>query len=339
MSATAGAGLGAALLPVLGEPDTLGAQAPAQSRPPAPPAGPPAGSLLVLLGTQGGPIINLGRGEAASAVVVDGRPYLVDCGYGTLRALVQAGLRLVDVGSVCLTHLHNDHTADVAALLSHQWTGSRRDPTTVYGPPGTQALVRGAIAFFAGDVEIRSVDEGRTARPEAQFRGEDVQATAAPVQVFKDDRVTVRAIENMHYPEVAKARMAHRSLAFRFDMADRSIVFSGDTAPSANLVELARNADILVCEAVDVARHRQLMADAAAAGPGASIARHVAETHSTTEEVGRMAAAARVKMVVLSHLVPGSNPVPGEIPDTAYIAGVRRFFDGQVIVGRDQMKL
>jgi ribonuclease BN (tRNA processing enzyme) len=298
-----------------------------------------SGSTLVLLGTQGGPNVNLGRSQAANAVIVDGRPYLVDCGYGTLRALVQAGLRLVDVGSVCLTHLHNDHTADVAALLSHQWTGSRRDPTIVHGPPGTQALVRGAIAFFAGDVEIRSVDEGRTARPEAQFRGEDVQATATRVQVFKDDRVTVRAIENMHYPDVAKARMAHRSLAFRLDKADRSIVFSGDTAPSANLVELARNADILVCEAVDVARHRQLMADAAAAGPGASIARHVAETHSTTEEVGRMAAAARVKTVVLSHLLPGSNPVPGEMPDTAYIAGVRRFFDGQVIVGRDQMKL
>ncbi len=112
----------------------------------------------------------------------------------------------------------------------------------------------------------------------------------------------------MHYPEAAKARMAHRSLAYRFDMADRSIVFSGDTAPSANLVELARNADILVCEAVDMARHRQLLAAADAAGPGASIARHVADTHSTTEEVGRMAAAARVKTVVLTHLLPGSNP-------------------------------
>jgi ribonuclease BN (tRNA processing enzyme) len=272
-------------------------------------------------------------------VVVDGRPYLVDCGYGTLRALVQAGLRHLDVGTVCLTHLHNDHIADVAALLSHQWTGSRRDPTAVYGPPGTAALVRGAIAFFAGDVEIRSIDEGRTARPDALFIGRDVQASNAPVQVFKDDRVTVRAIENMHYPEAATARMAHRSLAYRFDMADRSIVFSGDTAPSANLVELARNADVLVCEAVDMARHRELLAAAEAAGPGASIARHVAETHSTTEEVGRMAAAARVKTVVLSHLLPGSNPQPGEIPDTAYIAGVRRYFDGQVIVGRDQMKL
>jgi ribonuclease BN (tRNA processing enzyme) len=335
----AGAGVGAAALPSLEAPAGLDAQAPPRPQTTTPPAVAPGGSLLVLLGTQGGPTVNLGRGETASVLVVGGRPYLVDCGYGTLRALVQAGLRLVDVGTVCLTHLHNDHTADVAALLSHQWTGSRRDATVVYGPAGTQALVRGAIAFFAGDVEIRSADEGRTARPEALFTGQDIQATAAPVQVFKDDRVTVHAVENMHYPEVAKARMPHRSLAFRFDTADRSIVFSGDTAPSANLVELARNADILVCEAVDVARHRQLMIDAAAAGPGASIARHVADTHSTTEEVGRMAAAARVKTVVLSHLLPGSNPVPGEIPDTAYIAGVRKYFDGQVIVGRDQMKL
>ena len=175
----AGAGVGAALLPSLSGSDGVQAQAPTPA-PSQTPAGPP-GSMLVLLGTQGGPTINLGRGEAASAVVVDGRPYLVDCGYGTLRALVQAGLRHVDVGSVCLTHLHNDHTADVAALLSHQWTGSRRDPTTVYGPPGTAALVRGAIAFFAGDVEVRSIDEGRTARPDGMFTGQDVQASGTPV--------------------------------------------------------------------------------------------------------------------------------------------------------------
>src|SRR5262245_43964185 len=80
------------------------------------------GSTLVLLGTQGGPNINLTRSETASALLVDGQPYLIDCGYGTLRALVQAGIRLVDVGSVFVTHLHDDHTADIAAFLTHKWT-------------------------------------------------------------------------------------------------------------------------------------------------------------------------------------------------------------------------
>jgi ribonuclease BN (tRNA processing enzyme) len=301
------------------------------------------GTTLVLLGTQGGPGLNLARGEAANAVIVDGQPYLVDCGYGTLRAMVLAGIRLVDVGHVCLTHLHNDHTADVAALLSHQWTGSKNQPTVVHGPFGTEALVAGAMAFFKGDTEIRAVDEGRTVRPESVFRGHDVAATATPVEVFKDERVRVTAIENDHFPDRAKARMPYRSLAVRMDTATRSIVFSGDTAPSQRLVELARNADILVCEAMDVAQHArqvELARQAAAAGNENSVARHVAETHSTTEDVGRMAAAAKVKTVVLSHLLPGSSASPAtDLADTAYIDAVRSHFDGQVIVGRDGMRL
>ena len=316
----------------------LGAQAPA-GPPGAPARVVPKGTTLLLLGTQGGPGINLARGEAGNAVIVDGQPYVVDCGYGTLRALVQAGIRPAEIASIWLTHLHNDHTTDVAAILSHQMTGGRPPSTTVFGPYGTADLVKGAIAFFKGDVEIRIVDEGRSVRPETLFTGRDLQASATPIEVFRDDKVVVKAVENAHYPERAKARMPYRSLAYRFDTATRSIVFSGDTAPSAGLVELARNADLFVCETMDVAQHARLAEQARqaiAAGNENSVARHVAETHSTTEEVGKMAAEAKVKTVVLSHLLPGGN---NDLPETAYIDAVRRYFDGQVIVGRDGLRL
>jgi len=263
----------------------------------------------------------------------------VDCGYGALRALVQAGIRPAEVATIWLTHLHNDHTTDVAAILSHQMTGGRPPSTTVFGPFGTADLVKGAIAFFKGDVEIRIVDEGRSVRPETLFKGRDLEASAKPIEVFRDDKVVVRAVENTHFPERAKARMPYRSLAYRFDTATRSIVFSGDTAPSAGLVELARNADLFVCETMDVAQHARLAEQARqaiAAGNENSVARHVAETHSTTEEVGKMAAEAKVKTVVLSHLLPGGN---NDLPETAYIDAVRRYFDGQVIVGRDGLRL
>ena len=97
-------------------------------------------------------------------------------------------------------------------------------------------------------------------------------------------------------------------------------MFSGDTAPSAGLVELARNADLFVCEAMDVAQHARLAEQARqaiAAGNENSVARHVAETHSTTEDVGKMAAEARVKTVVLSHLLPGGNPAICPRPPTS----------------------
>ena len=81
-----------------------------------------------------GPASTVDRSETASAVVVDGVPYLVDCGYGTMRALVASGLGFQPVSTVFLTHLHDDHTADLAAMLAHQWTGSKATPTHVYGP-------------------------------------------------------------------------------------------------------------------------------------------------------------------------------------------------------------
>jgi ribonuclease BN (tRNA processing enzyme) len=301
---------------------------------------------LLLLGTQGGPNINLLRGEAASAVLVGAVPYLVDCGYGTLRALAQAGVRIADIASVFITHLHDDHTSDIAAMLSHKWTGSPAATgpaaTTIYGPPGTTALVRGALAFFKANTEIRSTDEGRRVRPDAVFRGRDLSA-AKVTEVFRDNHVTVRAIENTHYPERAKAKMSHRSFAYRFTTADRSIVLSGDTAYSAGLVELARDADVLVCEALDTTLRAQLL-QTAQSEPGGlrgeSVSRHIIETHSTTEDAGKMAAEARVKTLVLNHLLPGANAQRGgPIPDERYIEGVRRYFSGTVIVGADQMRL
>jgi ribonuclease BN (tRNA processing enzyme) len=306
----------------------------------------PTGTQVILLGTQGGPNINLQRGEAASAVVIGDVPYLVDCGYGTLRALVQAGLPAARITTVFITHLHDDHTSDIAALLSHKWTGSGAiagpTPTTVYGPYGTQRLVQGALAFFKANTEIRSIDEGRTVKPETVFHGRDLSA-ARPAEVFRDERLAVRAVENTHFPERAKAKMPHRSLAYRFTTADRSIVFAGDTAYSPALVDLARDADVLVCEAIDTALQADLLKEAQA-GPGGltveSVPRHIVETHSTTEEVGRMAAEARVKTLVLNHLLPGSNPQRGgPIPDERYIAGVRKHFSGQVLVGADQMRI
>ena len=108
------------------------------------------GTTLILLGTQGGPTVTLTRSETAALIVTGGQPYLVDCGYGALRGLVQAGIRNADVRNIFLTHLHDDHTADLAAILSHKWTGGGTNPprADVYGPFGTKQMVDGAMAFF-----------------------------------------------------------------------------------------------------------------------------------------------------------------------------------------------
>ncbi len=159
--------------------------------------------------------------------------------------------------------------------------------------------------------------------------------------MFRDDHLTVTAVENTHYPARSKANMAHRSLALRLDTKDRSIVFSGDTAYSANLVKLARDADLFVCEIADATVLEQMRerakADESAGNPN-NIYRHVAETHSSPADVARMASEAKVKTVVLNHQLSGP---PGNLayPVTAFIQSVRRGFAGEVIVGQDLMVL
>jgi ribonuclease BN (tRNA processing enzyme) len=298
-------------------------------------AAPQTGTQLILLGTQGGPGVSANRTQASNAVIVDGRPYLVDCGYGALKSAVQAGLTLGTISNVFITHLHDDHTADIAALLALKWTASQNPgEATIYGPYGTTAMVDAAIAFSKANVEIRKVDEGRTVDPKTIFHGRDMSAPKI-TEVFKDDRVTVLAVENTHFPERAKAKMDYRSFAYRFNTATRSIVFSGDTTYSENLIELARGADVFVCEVNGTPIGPNANAPAAPNNNTESIARHVRETHSTPAEVGKMAAAAKVKTVVLSHQVGGGRG--GN--DDPLTADLKKVFSGEVIVGADQMRL
>jgi len=299
---------------------------------------------IILLGTQGGPNFNLKRGETASLLLVDDVPYLVDCGYGTKRALLEAGISFLNLQNIFLTHLHDDHVADLPALLSHQWTQGRVAPTKVYGPFGTESLVAAALQFNQANTDIRFVDEKRTLHPTTVTSGEVIPATTTVHKAFEDDRVMVSTIENTHFPEWAKAQMPHRALSYRFDSADRSVAFSGDTTYSKNLVTLASNADVLVCECIEMDTTRVWFDQATGGDDGETlyndaregIWEHIIETHATTVDAGRMAAEAGVKTLVLNHVLPGSLM---DIPDSVYIDGVRRHFDGEVIVGTDQMMI
>jgi ribonuclease BN (tRNA processing enzyme) len=303
--------------------------------------GMPPGTWLVLLGTHGGPGIDPNRAQTASAVVVDGRPYLIDCGYGAVRQLVASRVGYLGIRTVFFTHLHDDHTGDLPALLSFQWTNGKTTPTDLYGPYGTARLIEAVLSLMRTNVEIRTVDEGRTVDPNKQFHGHDFPAQDTPVRVFDDDRVSVTAIQNAHYPPRSTARMPYRSVALRMSTRARSIVFCGDTAYSPNVVKLAHGADVFLCEVASaevLEQMRQRAKKAAAAGHPDNIYRHVADTHSSPADVARMATEAGVKTVVLNHQVAGPSGALA-YPVTAFIDGVRKGFNGEVIVGEDLMVL
>ena len=301
---------------------------------------PSASTRLVLLGTQGGPNFTAARGECASAVIVDGQPILVDCGYGTLAALKKASINHRQIADVFLTHLHDDHTADLPALLVRQWTDGRVLPTTVTGPFGTKKMVDAIVAFGEANAAIRLVDEARSVKPADLLKARDIDATAAPVQIYRDNRVIVRSVENTHFPAESKRKMPYRSVAYRFDTRDRSIVVTGDTAYSSGLVALAKSADVLVCEAMDVVAMRKAFDGMVGRGMYADnpegVWRHIIATHTPLDVAGRMAAEAGVKTLVLTHIIPGAL---GTLADADYIAPIQKTFKGRVIVGRDQMVL
>ncbi len=297
----------------------------------------PRGTRLVLLGTQGGPNYLPTRAETASVLVVDGHTYLFDCGYGTLAALIKARLSYREIDYVFLTHLHDDHSADLAALIGHQWTDGRVAPVAVYGPAGTARLVAAAIAYDALNEEIRLVDEARSVRLASYVSGREVPAGAKPVAVFHDERLSVTAVESTHYPPESKARMPDRALSYRCETADRSVVFSGDTAVSSALVALAKGADVLVCEAMDLpltrANFEARVAKGAYADNPEGIWHHIITTHTTTEQAGEMAAAAGVRTLVLNHILPGA--LSPRVGDGTYAKAARKHFKGEIIVGRD----
>lgn len=273
---------------------------------------------LILLGTKGGPTPSRTRAPAAAVLIVDGRPYLIDAPDGVARQLVMVGVDLARVGSVFISHLHSDHVAGLGAFLSLSLGTGLLNPVTVYGPQDTKRVVKGALAAGTPDIEFRMREEGRP----------DPRKLVRPVELKK--AATFSPGGGVRVTAVQIAHFTVPNIAYRFDTPDRSIVFSGDTTPSPALIQLARGADVLVHEAMLASAISRIV------DPNAPrLHEHLVRSHTTTEQLGQVAAAAGVKTVVLTHLVPAFP----DLTDAMWAAGVRRFFKGQVIVGRDLMEL
>ena len=266
--------------------------------------------------------------------------------------------------AVFLTHLHSDHTVGYPSLIVNGIVGgglgTAAMPVQVFGPPsrgtlpqvfppsrpfppvtepanpepGTVDMTNALIAAFATDLNDRTIDaasptiasrlqahdialpSGAGANPNAK------PPRISPFPVFSDDRVQVTATLVDH-------GQIFPALAFRFDTADGSIVFSGDTTVSPNLIELAQGCDVLVHEVLD----RQWVEASVAGLPVPQQVKdaylnHLLGAHTTIEQVGQVAEQAGAKTLVLTHLVPGNNP------DGRWQKAAANY-SGQLVVGRD----
>ncbi len=312
---------------------------------------------LVLLGTAGAPLPVAGRGGISSALVVGDRVFVIDCGRGSPSAFADAGLRFSRLEAVFLTHLHADHVGDLPGMLLYGWGVRTGDdgplpPIRVYGPPrppllpdgdsafhrettihperpapGTADLVDSLLAGYAYHLNVMPLD-ARMPDPGALVRAVDLPVhppadghPPAPLAVMEDDAVRVTAIPVRHGHVMP-------ALAYRFDTADGSVVFSGDTTVDDGLIALAEGADILVHQVADLGyleRH----------GVTGEALRRMAGLHTDVCEVGGVAERAGVGELILSHYLPAE---PDAISEAEWAERAGRGFAGTTTAGRDGLR-
>jgi ribonuclease Z len=269
------------------------------------------GMHVILLGT-GAPRPYPDRAGPCTAIVVNRKVFFVDAGRGVMMRVAGAHLPFDTVTAVFLTHLHSDHTNGLPDLFSTTWIFGRATPLQLHGPTGTQKLADAMVAFFAEDIHIR---RDLTEMQPAAGATVDVHEVKEGV-VYRDDDVTVTAFEVDHRPVVP-------AFGYRFNSGGKVIVVSGDTAPSENLVKFAKGADILVHEVYSPRVFSRF--------DNPQVAARLSRYHTDAEQVGKIAAEAGVKMLVLTHVIP-----PEESDKIRELAA--KNFKGEIVVGKDLMR-
>jgi ribonuclease BN (tRNA processing enzyme) len=294
------------------------------------------GTRLITLGTAAGPSTRPDRAQSSNLVTVNGAHYVVDAGDGVARRLAEAGINPREIGTIFITHHHDDHTAGLGTLMSLAWDRQRTKPIHVYGPPRTDELVKAAVQYFTISAEIRIADGGRTVPIAEVFLGHDVGTGV----IYQDANIKVTAVENSHFAfHKGPAAGKHKSYSYRFETPDRVIVFTGDTGPSDAVTELAKGADLLVTETSSSEDRKQSLIksgrwQAMTPAEQEGIMRQASQGHMNLDDIGKMATRANVKTVVLSHL--GSRV--GTDDYTPWAEEVKKHFSGQVLVAKDLME-
>jgi len=286
------------------------------------------------LGTDSGPFIKTDRSQPANMMLVNGKPWLIDCGAGTVERLAATGHQAAQVDVVFLSHVHIDHIAGLEGLIGLRWMGGAHTAITIYGPPGTDVVVAGLLqSMKPASLIVNSASDVQNPPPDALVK----------VVIVRDgsdltvDGVRVRAVRNTHFdkPPGHSLNPSTESLSYRFDKDGYSVGYTGDTGPSDAVAKLEQGADLLISEVIDLP---SIIADAEARQPNmtasekATLTTHLITQHLTPEEAGRIATAAHIRRLVFTHLaiVGPTNMIAPRL-----IAGARTTFGGEVEVAHD----
>ncbi len=266
---------------------------------------------VVLLGT-GYPRPDTLRAGPSTAIVVNEKIFVVDVGRGVTQRFVGAGLSFRNIKAVLLTHLHSDHTSGLPDLFNTSWIFGRYKLLQLYGPAGTQQLADALLKFFEYDIHIR---RDLTEKHPGGGATINVHIVTEGI-VYQDEEVKITAFLVDHEP-------VEPAYGYRFDAGGKSIVISGDTRPTPNLIRHAKGVDILV--------HEAYLPEHFDKADSPEVAARLKHYHTSADEVGQVARDAGVKLLVLTHLIPANA-------EQTFLERVGKYYKGKTIVGNDLMR-
>lgn len=293
----------------------------------------PNPSSVITLGTAGGPVQNPNRSQPSFVLMNGDAPILIDCGEGAMGQLRRAGIEFRNVHHIFLTHHHFDHIGSLFACLGLNMMTQRRQPLNIYGPPGTQKIVDGLVAACDVPNDIGFGVPGQKLPHPRDF----VQVTEiTPGDEITLDGLKMSCCENTHYRTEDKfGEDGYLSLSLRFDLADRVVVFTGDTGPCKGLETLAKGADLIVGEMMDLGITMKKIRGMNPNMPEEKILQiqsHLSLHHINAEDLAAIAVASEAKEVVAVHFPPGI--ADGDTVD-GYVERVKALYDGDFSIGED----
>jgi ribonuclease BN (tRNA processing enzyme) len=263
---------------------------------------------VILLGT-GTPNPEPDHSGPAVAIVSGANAYIVDAGAGVVRRAAQAGIGMDQLTRVFVTHLHSDHTIGLPDLIFTPAVTGRKGSLEIYGPPGIAEMTRHIMQAWSEDMQIRLHGMEPSVPAAYVVHAHEIK----PGEVYRDSTVRVTAIA------VAHGSWKH-AFGYKFETPDKVIVVSGDTTVSENLIAAAKGCDILVHEFYSQRGWEKRTPD---------WRRYHAAFHTSAVDLGKLAARAVPKKLVLYHELPMGQP-PDEV-----LREIHENFHGEVIYGKD----
>lgn len=291
------------------------------------------GKLHVVLCGTGTPVADPDRAGPCTAILAGGHFFVVDTGPSSMHRITLERLPRARLDGILLTHFHSDHIGDLGEVVVQTWVAGRTAPLMVFGPPGVEQVVDGFRQAYAFDAQYREAHHGSEAMPmAAAVPAATTINLASPTElatVFDSDGLRITAFAVTHEPVVP-------AYGYRFDYRGRSVVISGDTKKSANLIAHAQGADLLIHEGLAAHMIEPVTRYARGAGMDrwAKLTSDIPTYHTTPVEAAEVAKAANVRMLTFTHMVPAPSNM---LARRMFMRGVSEAWNGPVNLGHDGM--